>query len=239
MVKEVKVNGMESFSAALIKMKKGTAPEITSGDDGKILTASYDAEAGGSTSWEDAPNGVPEVTSGDGGKVLTAAYNAETGGSASWQDPPESVPEVTSVDAGKVLTAHYTQGVGGSMSWDAPEAPVSLVIDDDGTTNHIGDLREHSGNNVIVHPIVSKMIAASGTWGYTNVYGPMFKLSDCYKILSVTVFGTWTYGDVMEKVNVFYDPNEDGGTWKSYRTGNALVDISVSGVLVEYAQTVS
>lgn len=206
MIKEVKIDGMEEFSSALVKMKQGTTPGITSGDDGKVLTASYDAEAGGS---------------------------------ASWQDPPESVPEVTSVDAGKVLTAHYAQGVGGSMSWDAPEAPMSLVIDDNGTVNRIGDYREHTADSVIVHPIVSKMIAASGTWGYTNNYGPMFKLSDCYKLLSVTVVGTWTYGAVMEKANAFYDPNEDGGTWKTYRTGNALSDISVSGILVEYAQTVS
>ena len=239
MIKEVKVDGMEQFSAALIAMKNSTTPAITSGDDGKILTASYDAETGGSASWEDAPNGVPDVTSGDDGKILTASYNAETGGSASWQDPPESVPEVTSGDAGKVLTAQYTQGVGASMSWDTPEAPVSLVIDDNGVANHIGDLREHSGNNVIVHPIVSKMITASGTWGYTNMYGPTFKLSDCYQILSITVIGTWSQGAVMEKANAFYDPNEDGGTWKTYRTGNAASDISVSGVLVEYAQTVS
>lgn len=206
MIKEVKVDGMEQFSAALVKMKSGTLPTIGSSDGGKVLTASYDAQAGGS---------------------------------ASWQDPPESVPEVTSVDGGKVLTAHYNVETGGSMSWDTPEAPMSLVIDDNGTVNRIGDYREHTADSVIVHPIVSKQIAASGTWGYTNAYGPMFKLSDCYKILSVTVLGTWTYGAVMEKVNVFYDPNEDGGTWKTYRTGNALSDISVSGVLVEYAQTVS
>lgn len=204
MIKEVKIDGMEEFSSALVKMKKGTAPEITSGDDGKVLTASYDAEAGGS---------------------------------ASWQDPPESVPEITSGDGGKVLTAHYSEGAG-SMSWDTPSTPVSLKIDDDGTVNHIGDYREHTSDSVIVHPIVSKYITASGTWGYSNNYGPTFKLSDCYKILSITVFGTWTYGAVMEKVNAFYDPNEDGGTWKTYRTGNALSDISVSGVLVEYAQTV-
>lgn len=206
MIKEVKVDGMESFSAALIEMKKGTTPGITSGDNGKILTASYDAEAGGS---------------------------------ASWQDPPESVPAVTESDGGKVLTAHYNAETGGSMSWDAQSAPVSLVIDDNGTLNHIGDYREHTADSVIVHPIVSKQIAASGTWGYTNNYGPTFKLSDCYKILSVTVFGTWTYGAIVEKVNAFYDLNEDGGTWKTYRTGNALTDISVSGVLIEYAQTVS
>lgn len=206
MVKEVKVDGMEQFSAALVKMKTGTLPSI------------------GST---------------DGGKVLTASYDAEAGGSASWQDPPESVPEVTSGDGGKVLTAHYNVETGGSMSWDTPEAPMSLVIDDNGTVNRIGDYREYTADSVIVHPIVSKYIALSGTWGYTNLYGPMFKLSDCYKILSVTVFGTWTYGAVTEKANVFYDPNEDGGTWKIYRTGNAIVDISVSGILVEYAQTVS
>lgn len=205
MIKEVKIDGMEEFSAALVKMKQGTTPGITSGDDGKVLTASYDAEAGGS---------------------------------ASWQDPPESVPEITSGDGGKVLTAHYSEGTG-SMSWETPSTPISLVIDDNATLNHIGDYREHTADSVIVHPIVSKYITASGTWGYTNNYGPTFKLPDCYKILSITVFGTWTYGAVMEKVNGFYDPNEDGGTWKTYRTGNALSDISVSGVLIEYAQTVA
>lgn len=205
MIKEVKIDGMDAFSASLVKMKQGTTPAVGSGDDGKVLTASYDAEAGGS---------------------------------ASWQDPPESVPEITSGDGGKVLTAHYS-GEAGSMSWETPSTPISLVIDDNGTLNHIGDYREHTADSVIVHPIVSKQIAASYSWGYTNMYGPTFKLSDCYKILSITVFGTWTYGAVTERVNAFYDPNEDGGTWKTYRTGNALSDISVSGILVEYAQTVS
>lgn len=204
MIKELKVEGMEEFSEALIKMKSATTPAIGSGDDGKVLTASY---------------------------------NAETGGSASWEDPPESVPEITSGDAGKVLTAHYTEGVGSSMSWDSPSVPVSLVIDDNGTTNHIGDYREHSQDSVIVHPILSKFIAASGTWGYSNVYGPTFQLSDCYKLLSVTVFGEWTYGDVVEKVNAFYDPSETA--WKTYRTGNAVSDFSITGILIEYAQTVS
>ena len=88
MIKEVKVDGMEEFSAALVKMKKGTAPEITSGDDGKVLTASYDAEAGGSASWQDPPESVPEIASGDAGKVLTAHYS-EGAASMSW-DAPET-----------------------------------------------------------------------------------------------------------------------------------------------------
>lgn len=204
MIKEVKIDGMEEFSAALVKMKQGTTPAITSEDAGKVLTASYDAEAGGS---------------------------------ASWQDPPESVPEITSGDGGKVLTAHYSEGAG-SMSWETPSTPISLVIDDNGTVNHIGDYREHTADSVIVHPIVSKYIAASGTWGYTNNYGPTFTLSDCYKILSVTVLGTWRENcEIMEKVGVFYDPTET--VWKTYRTGNALADIYVSAIIVEYAQTVS
>ena len=204
MIKEVKIDGMEEFSAALVKMKQGTTPAITSEDAGKVLTASYDAEAGGS---------------------------------ASWQDPPESVPEITSGDGGKVLTAHYAEGAG-SMSWETPSTPISLVIDDNGTVNHIGDYREHTADSVIVHPIVSKYIAASETWGYTNNYGPTFTLSDCYKILSVTVLGTWRENcEIMEKVGVFYDPTET--VWKTYRTGNALADIYVNAVIVEYAQTVS
>lgn len=89
MIKEVKIDGMEKFSAALVNMKKGTAPAITSEDEGKILTASYNAETGGSASWEDAPESVPEVTSGDAGKVLTAHYTEGVGSSMSW-DAPET-----------------------------------------------------------------------------------------------------------------------------------------------------
>ena len=89
MIKEVKIDGMEEFSAALVKMKKGTAPAVGSGDDGKVLTASYDAEAGGSASWQDPPESVPEVTSGDAGKVLTAHYTEGSGASMSW-DAPET-----------------------------------------------------------------------------------------------------------------------------------------------------
>ena len=89
MIKEVKVDGMEQFSAALVKMKAGTLPSIGSTDGGKVLTAAYDAQAGGSASWQDPPESVPEVTAGDGGKVLTAHYNVETGGSMSW-DAPEA-----------------------------------------------------------------------------------------------------------------------------------------------------
>lgn len=184
MIKEVKVDGMEEFSTALIKMKKGTAPAITSDDDGKILTASYDAETGGSTSWEDAPNGVPAVTSGDGGKILTASYNAETGGSASWQDPPESVPVVTSGDAGKVLTAHYTEGVGASMSWDTPETPASLVYDNTLTTQ-IGEYREHSGDTVTVYPIKSGVYSPSSTIYLSNGSGAFdASIGDNAEILS-------------------------------------------------------
>ena len=93
MVKEVKIDGMEQFSAALVNMKKGTTPAITSGDDGKVLTASYNAETGGSASWEDPAESVPEVTSGDAGKVLTAHYTEGVGGSMSWDAPdtPESL----------------------------------------------------------------------------------------------------------------------------------------------------
>ncbi len=87
MVKELKIEGMEEFSAALVKMKAGTAPAVGSGDDGKVLTASYDAETGGSASWEDPPESVPEITSGDGGKVLTAHYTEGVGSSMSWDSP--------------------------------------------------------------------------------------------------------------------------------------------------------
>lgn len=183
MLKEVKIDGMEEFSAALITMKNATTPAITSGDDGKILTASYDAETGGSASWEDSP--VPDVTSGDDGKILTASYDAETGGSASWQDPPESVPAVTSGDAGKVLTAHYTEGVGSSMSWDYPDNPESLVYDNT-TTNQIGEYREHSGDTITVYPIksivcspMSDIYLGNGTGAFSANIGENAEIISC------------------------------------------------------------
>ena len=59
-------------------------PQVTSSDDGKVLTASYNSGTGtGSYNWvtpaTPSVDEVPAVTSADDGKVLTASYAGGTG----------------------------------------------------------------------------------------------------------------------------------------------------------------
>lgn len=55
-------------------------PDVTSNDDGKVLTATYSGGEG-TYGWASTPSvdEVPDVTSSDDGKVLTATYSGGTG----------------------------------------------------------------------------------------------------------------------------------------------------------------
>lgn len=179
-----------------------------------------------------------DTTCATAGQVLTATEDETTHEiSATWEDPEKELPTITSGDNGKKLQAVYDNGAT-SVQW-VSDRSASYKINTE-TPQIVGQYEEvNTGTSeVTVHHIKTKYIPVSYTWGYTNNYGPSFVLANVYKILSITVLGTWTYGDISEKANVFYDPNEDGGKWKTYRTGNALVDISCSAVIVEYAETV-
>ena len=146
--------------------------------------------------------------------------------------------DTTGATAGQVLTATENETTHEiEATWKTPTQSAGYKINTE-TPQIVGQYEEvNTGTSeVTVHPIKTKYIPVSYSWGYTNNYGPSFALANVYKMLSVTVIGTWTYGDAMEKANVFYDPTES--VWKTYRTGNALSDISVSAVIVEYAETV-
>lgn len=109
----------------------GEVPQVTENDNGKILTAVYDA-GGPAVEWQtmavdqtyDAEstnaqsgravaqalsvvNEVPSSTSADEGKVLTV----DSSGYAAWATP--AVPAFTSADAGKVLQVQND----GTLAW--------------------------------------------------------------------------------------------------------------------------
>lgn len=104
-------------------------PTVTSGDDGKVLKATYSGGAG-SYAWETAPSGLPASSSLDSGKVLTV----DSSGNPIWLDVDvDEVPTVTSNDDGKVLTATYSGGVG-SYAWaSAGGGGGGLSVETDGT----------------------------------------------------------------------------------------------------------
>lgn len=145
----------------------------------------------------------------------------------------------TGATAGQVLTAtedETTHEI--SATWKTPTQSAGYKINTE-TPQIVGQYEEvNTGTSeVTVHHIKTKYIAKNETWGNTNNYGPSFSLANVYKILSVTVVGTWRENcEIMEKVGVFYDPTET--VWNTYRTGNSLTDIYVSAVIVEYAETV-
>jgi hypothetical protein len=62
-------------------------PEVTSTEAGKVLKASYDAQTGGSYSWESDPDELPSV-SGNSGKIL-AVNSGATG--VEWVTKPADV----------------------------------------------------------------------------------------------------------------------------------------------------
>lgn len=147
--------------------------------------------------------------------------------------------DTTGATAGQILTAtedETTHEI--SATWKTPTQATGYKINTE-TPQIIGQYEEvNTGTSeVTVHPIKTKYIATSETWEKTSDYGPTFTLANVHKILSVTVLGTWRENsEIMEKAGVYYDPT--GRIWQTYRTGNALTDIYVSAVIVEYAETV-
>jgi hypothetical protein len=90
----VQANWSQSDSSAddYIKNKPVIAnvPSVNSGDDGKVLMASYSGGIG-SYSWQVAPTGVPDSTAADSGKILTVLPD----GTPSWEEPAAQ-PQVQS-----------------------------------------------------------------------------------------------------------------------------------------------
>ena len=126
----------------------GEVPVVTENDNGKVLTAIYDA-GGPAVEWQamtvdqtyDAEstnaqsgravasaigtvNAVPSSTSEDAGKVLTVGSL----GSPEWDTASGGLPASTSADAGKVLTVDSN----GDAGWDT--APSGAFMATYGTT---------------------------------------------------------------------------------------------------------
>jgi hypothetical protein len=94
----------------------GEVPEVTEGDNGKILTAIYD-EGGPAVEWGDVPNEIPEYTTSEDGKVLGVVDNS---GSA----------ELQWVGTGTT----YVSGSSASVSLSADDTVVTNSVDVTGIT---------------------------------------------------------------------------------------------------------
>jgi hypothetical protein len=97
-------NGITSDAVArAIAGASGDVPAVTESDNGKILTAIYDA-GGAAVEWADAPSGIPDMTSQDG-KILGAVDNGGTT-EAQWISKP--VSNVTTSDKQFVVGVNGT-----------------------------------------------------------------------------------------------------------------------------------
>lgn len=100
------VNSLNSITsdavARAVAGASGEVPQVTSNDDGKVLTAIYD-EGGPAVEWADAPTGIPEAQSSDNGKILGVV---DANGTMAWVDKP--VSNVTTADK------QFTVGVNGT-----------------------------------------------------------------------------------------------------------------------------
>ena len=122
----------------------GEVPEVTEGDNGKILTAIYD-EGGPAVEWGDAPSGVPEYSASDEGKVLgVVTEGVEDTPALGWVEPPNELPSYTTSDEGKVLGVVDNSG-SAELQWvgtgttyvSGSSASVSLSADDTVVTNSV------------------------------------------------------------------------------------------------------
>ena len=97
-------NGITSDAVArAIAGASGEVPQVTESDNGKILTAIYDA-GGAAVEWADAPSGIPDMA-GQDGKILGAVDNGGTM-EAQWISKP--VSNVTTSDKQFVVGVNGT-----------------------------------------------------------------------------------------------------------------------------------
>lgn len=202
MIKEVKVDGMEQFSAALVKMKSGTVPSIGSTDGGKVLTASYDAQAGGSASWQDPPESVPEVTSGDAGKVLTAHYTEGVGSSMSW-DSPEAPASLVYDNTVTNQIGEYREHSGDTVNVYPIKTAVCSPMSDIYLGNGQGAFTANIGEHA---EILSCQLVAKDSYTYYNI--------PCRVLHTETLPANSDYTAQWDKTNL----PSNGGSAKFYVT---------------------
>lgn len=154
-------NGITSDAVArAVAGASGEVPQVTESDNGKVLSAVYDA-GGPAVEWADAPSELPSVT-GNAGKVLSVNSGA-TG--VEWADAPSGVPEYSAADNGKVLGV-VTTGVE-----ETPELDWVEVQSGGSTVSTDGVI---SGDGSVADPVVLNIGSGltTGTvtdWGHTTL----------------------------------------------------------------------
>ena len=110
----------------------GEVPQVTEDDNGKVLTAIYDA-GGPAVEWATPEDEVPAIGDSDNGKVLMASVTEVEEAlvkTAAWSAlSVDEVPAIGDTDNGKVLTATYTAAhddvpASSSYAWAAIPAQV-------------------------------------------------------------------------------------------------------------------
>lgn len=111
----------------------GEVPQVTEDDNGKVLTAIYDA-GGAAVEWATPEDEVPAIGDSDNGKFLMASVTEVEEAlvkTAAWSTLPsvDEVPSIGDTDNGKVLTATYTAAhddvpASSSYAWAAIPAQI-------------------------------------------------------------------------------------------------------------------
>lgn len=198
-------NGVTSDAVArAVAGASGEVPQVTENDNGKILTAIYDA-GGPAVEWAEAPTGIPEAQSSDNGKILGVV---DANGTMAWVDKP--VSNVTTKDkkidigvngSGYPVEISYSATLGSipgskdlaAKSFDASDRTHTAVALK--SWNYAQDGGLSAGN------VAKLVIPESGSFG---VYGE--SLIICYFNSTNNVSGTY----------IFLGGEDTGDGWPTY-----------------------
>lgn len=198
-------------------------PDVTSSDNGKVLTATYSGGTG-TYSWGTIPSELPPYTTSiaDLGKVLTIDLSSASG--LGWAKP---LPTYTPSDQGKVLTVTLDQTMAPSLSWEAsstPTPPTAYSVVTNNTWTDVGitySISWKAGGYVVSNNICTVNIAfsISGSGGKPTPAGMLGKI--LFKGLPKP----------KSYVSVFLPMNQQVGNDGVYRMNTLGVAIDSSGQL--------